>query len=241
MMTMIGPFSLMNLIEFTLRWLHLFFGVIWIGHLYYFNFTQGTFLNAQDVDASAKSALRIKLLPVALWWFRWGAMWTMVTGVLYWGLKGHSFGSFTALLSSSYGTAITVGGIFGITMWANVWHVIWPKQRIVIQNATQVAAGQPPMPNAADAGMRANVASRTNTLLSIPMLFFMGAASHLPLPIHPESNLTLFWILFAVLWAAIEGNAIKGKTFQFMTTVKQVITSGFILAFLILALLLIAI
>jgi len=225
------------LVEFTLRWLHLFFGVLWIGHLYYFNFTQGSFLNAQDVDNSAKSALRMKLLPTALWWFRWGAMWTFVTGLLYWMLKGHTYGSMVTYLTSSYGLTITVGAIFGITMWYNVWFVIWPKQKIVIENATQVAAGKPANPAAADAGARANVASRTNTLLSIPMLFFMGAASHLPVPVKGDSNM-VFWILFLLIWAAIEFNALKGKTYQIMTTVKQVITSGFILTLILVGILL---
>ena len=223
------------LVEFALRWMHLFFGVIWIGHLYYFNFTQGSFLNAQDVDNSAKSALRMKLLPVALWWFRWGAMWTLVTGLAYWSYKGHSFGSMAAYLNSSYGILITVGAVLGITMWANVWFVIWPNQKVVIENATLVAAGKPALPQAADAGARANVASRTNTLFSIPMLFFMGAASHFPLPVKSESNLTLFWMLFAILFAAIEFNALKGKTYKVMTTVQQVITSGFVLTAIIFA------
>jgi len=228
-------------IEFALRWLHFFFGVIWIGHLYYFNFTQGTFLNAQDVENSAKSALRIKLLPVALWWFRWGAMWTFVTGLAYWSYKGHSMGSMVTFLNSSYGLLITIGAILGITMWYNVWFVIWPKQKIVIQNATQVAAGQAALPNAADAAARANVASRTNTLFSIPMLFFMAGASHFPLPVKAESNFLLFWILFFVLWAAIEFNALKGKTHKIMTTVQQVITSGFVLTGIIFLFLLFAI
>jgi uncharacterized membrane protein len=217
------------LFEFVLRWLHLIFGVIWIGHLYYFNFTQGAFLNAQDVDNSAKSALRIKLLPTALWWFRWGAMWTFVTGLTYWLWKSHSFGSMSTFLGSSYGLAITVGGLFGTTMWYNVWFVIWPKQKIVIENAKNTAAGQAANPAAADAGARAQVASRTNTLLSIPMLFFMGAASHLPIPINESSNLMMFWLLLGITWAVIEYNALKGKTYQVMTTVKQVITSGFVL------------
>lgn len=233
--------NFLNLIEFALRWMHLFFGVIWIGHLYYFNFTQGSFMNSTEVDNSAKSAVRLKLLPVALWWFRWGAMWTFVTGVAYWGHKGHSFGSMMNYLNSSYGLLITAGAVLGITMWANVWFVIWPKQKIVIENATLVAAGKPALPNAADSAARANVASRTNTLLSISMLFFMGAASHLPLPVKAESNLTLFWILFGLLWAAIEFNALKGKTYQFMTTVKQVITSGFVLAAIFFAFLVVSI
>jgi len=240
-MEIFSTVSPMVFVEFILRWLHFFFGITWIGHLYYFNFTQGTFLNAQDVDNSAKSALRIKLLPVALWWFRMGAMITFLTGVAYWSLKGHTYGSMMGYLTSSYGVTISIGALLGITMWYNVWFVIWPKQKVVIQNATQVAAGQAALPQAADCAARANVASRTNTLLSIPMLFFMGAASHLPFPIGEASNLKMFWILFFILWAAIEYNALKGKTYKIMTTVQQVITSGFVLTGIIFALLAISI
>jgi uncharacterized membrane protein len=218
--------SFLTVFEFALRWLHLFFGVMWIGHLYYFNFTQGAFMNAQDVDASAKAAVRTRLLPAALYYFRWGAMWTFVTGVLYWGHKAHGFGGFANYLTSSYGLVITIGAVLGITMWANVWFVIWPCQKIVIENANRVAKGESALPNAADAAARANVGSRTNTLFSIPMLFMMGAASHLPLAVTESSNLTAFWIGFFVLYAGLQGNALKGKTYKIMTTIPQVVTSG---------------
>ena len=218
--------SIPTLLEFVLRWLHVFFGVMWIGHLYYFNFTQGTFLNDAGVEASAKTTLRIKLLPVALYYFRWGAMWTFVTGLLYLGHKFHTYPSFSDFVNSSYGFWISMGTIFGTTMFLNVWLVIWPNQKIVIENATRTSKGESALPTAADAGARANVASRTNTMLSIPMLFFMGAASHLPVNIMDTSKTMIFWIIFFVLWAAIEFNAIKGKTYKLMTTVRQVTHSG---------------
>lgn len=225
------------IVEMVLRWLHLFFGVMWIGLLYYFNFVQGVYLGNTEVDNAAKSALRMKLLPVALYYFRWGAMWTLVTGVLYWAHKGHTFGTMAAYLTSSYGLIITIGAVLGITMWANVWFVIWPNQKVVIENANRVAKGESALPNAADSAARANVASRTNTMFSIPLLFLMGGASHLPLAVNENSNLTGFWVAFFVLWAIIEGNALKGKTYKIMTTVKQVITSGFVLAGIIFGLL----
>src|SRR5690606_8521004 len=67
-------------LHFIFKWLHVFFGILWIGHLYYFNFTQGAFF--AQTDASTKSQAVQKLVPVALWWFRWGAMWTLVTGLI---------------------------------------------------------------------------------------------------------------------------------------------------------------
>jgi uncharacterized membrane protein len=227
---MLESFSFITIVEFFLRWFHLLFGVMWIGHLYYFNMTQGAFLNSTEVDNSAKLAVRSKLLPVALWWFRHGAMWTVITGVLYWGLKAHLSGNFGMFLQSSSGWMITAGAILGLTMWYNVWFVIWPKQKIVIKNAEGVSKGQPPIAEAAAAGARANVASRTNTLWSIPMLLFMGASSHLPLPVTSTTNSCIFWIGFAILWIAIEYKALRGQTGKLLTTVKQVITNGFILS-----------
>src|SRR6478752_5143297 len=88
-----------------LRWFHLFFGVIWIGLLYYFNFVQGSFF--AETDAATKSNAIQKLVPRALWWFRWGAMFTLITGVAYLATKGRlgGFGIFT----TSYGSAILTG------------------------------------------------------------------------------------------------------------------------------------
>lgn len=219
-------------IFFILKWLHLFFGIIWIGHLYYFNFTQGSAM--AQADAATKSGITTKLLPIALWWFRWGAMWTMLTGLVLLGLKGHSSG--LEVYSSGWGVAILIGTTMGLTMWANVWFIIWPNQQIVMASAAKVAAGGTADPQAAIVAPKALLASRTNVLFSIPMLFFMGSASHLPLPITPESNLMMASIILAVLWLVIEANAIKGKI-MFMQTVKGVITGGFVLIALIYAIL----
>ena len=211
-------------ISFILKWLHLFFGLLWIGHLYYFNFTQGSAM--AQADAATKSGITTKLLPIALWWFRWGAMWTMLTGIILLGIKGHVSGM--EVYTSGWGIAILIGVTMGLTMWANVWFIIWPNQQIVMASATQVAAGGAANPQAAIVAPKVLLASRTNVLFSIPMLFFMGSASHLPLPVTPESNLCAVTAVLGVLWLLIEANAIKGKI-HFMQTVKGVMTGGFVL------------
>jgi uncharacterized membrane protein len=206
---------------FTFKWLHFFFGIMWIGHLYYFNFTQGTFM--AGADAPTKSAATQKLVPIALYWFRWGAMWTFVSGLCM--LATAQWVGYN--LHGDWGIKILTGAIYGIIMWANVWFIIWPKQKVIIASATQVAGGGQPIPEAAKYAPQATLASRTNTLMSIPMLFFMGAASHLPINIDTSKAPTYF-IAFIILAGALEFNAIKGKLGP-MTTVKGVITCGFVL------------
>ncbi len=210
---------------FLLRWLHLFFGVMWIGLLYYFNFVQGSFF--AETDPATKSNAIQKLVPRALWWFRWAAMFTMLSGLTYLASKGHRDGF--EIFLTSWGVAILTGSALGLFMWANVWFVIWPNQKIVIASATQAAAGGKALPEAAAAGARAGVASRTNTMFSIPMLFFMGAASHLPMAVNPNANLWILVGVFAVIFGLLEANALKGKTGP-MTTIQGVISCGFGLA-----------
>ena len=223
-MAFISQLVSMDGIAFIARWLHFFFGVMWIGHLYYFNFTQGTAV--AQMDAGGKSGVTNKLLPVALYWFRWGAMWTLVSGLVLLAIAGHRGGA--EVFSGGWGVSILIGGILGITMWANVWFVIWPRQQIVMASAAKVAAGGQADPQAAIVAPQALLASRTNTMFSIPMLFFMGSASHLPAPVTPESNLTLLWAVLAVLLLALQANAIKGKLGP-LQTVKGVIAGGFAL------------
>jgi uncharacterized membrane protein len=215
-----------EIVGFIARWLHVFFGIIWIGHLYYLNFVQGSFM--AEADAATKSNVLTKLLPRVLWWFRWGAMWTMVTGVTMLGIYGKQYWNPEAGWTGT-GLMIMVGSLFALTMWANVWFIIWPNQKIVIASATQVAAGGAALPQAAASAAKALLASRTNTLFSIPMLFYMLSARHLGLAVTPESNTTAFWAVILILWAAIEANAIKGKLGP-LQTVKGVITAGFVLS-----------
>lgn len=219
-------------ISFILKWLHLFFGLLWIGHLYYFNFTQGAAM--AQADAPTKSGITTKVLPIALWWFRWGAMWTMLTGVVLLLIKGHQGGM--AVYSTPWGISILIGVVMGLTMWANVWFIIWPHQQVIIASANQVATGGTANPQAAVVAPKALLASRTNVLFSIPLLFFMESANHLNLPVTPESNLLAVTLVLGVLWALIEGNAIKGKI-GFMQTVKGVMTGGFVLTAVIYAVL----
>ena len=210
---------------FLLRWIHFLAGITWIGLLYYFNFVQTPFF--AETEAPVRSGAIQKLVPRALWWFRYGALFTFLSGLLIilhrWGQGG--------FFASSYGWAILLGGLLGTLMFLNVWGVIWPNQKVVIQNAIDTAAGRPANPAAAGAGARAGLASRTNTLLSIPMLFFMGAASHLTLPV-PRNGLA-FWVVALAILLVVEINALKGTPGQGaakpLATVKGTIWAGFIL------------
>lgn len=210
-------------IYFLAKWLHFFFGVMWIGHLYYFNFTQGTAI-AQVEPANIRPNVLSKFLPVALYWFRWGAMWTFVSGLVMISLRRESFHTM-----DNWAQVILVGASFGTLMWANVWFVIWPNQKVVIQSNTQLASGGAALPEAAACGARALVASRVNTLFSIPMLFFMGAARNLPIQMMPESPYMIFWVVFLALLVGLELFALKAKDPGPLKTVKSVIAAGFIL------------
>lgn len=215
--------------HFLLRWLHLFFGIVWIGLLYYFNFVQGAFM-AETTEATAKSQVLQKLLPRAMWWFRWGAMWTFVTGFLMIMIRSHvdMSASGAAVFSTPYWINILTGGLLATLMFLNVWLIIWPKQKVVIANAQATAGGAAANPAAAPSAARALVASRTNTLFSIPMMFFMVGANHLGYAVNEGSNVMLYWIVALVMIGAIEANAIFGKTGP-ITTIKGVVTSGFVL------------
>ena len=153
--------------EMLLRFGHLLAGITWIGLLYYFNFVQGEYF--KEADGGAKSDAIQKLVPRALWWFRWGAMITVLTGLGIMGLRGGT-GSLD----------IYIGALLGVIMFTNVWLIIWPNQKIVIASATQVANGGQALPEAAGALATAGLASRTNALFSIPMLYFMCASTHFP-------------------------------------------------------------
>jgi len=210
---------------FLLRWIHFFAGITWIGLLYYFNFVQTPFF--AETEAPVRSGAIQKLVPRALWWFRYGALFTFLSGLLIilhrWGQGG--------FFAGSYGWAILLGGLLGTLMFLNVWGVIWPNQKVVIQNAIDTGAGRPANPAAAGAGARAGLASRTNTLLSIPMLFYMGAASHLTLPV-PRNGLA-FWVVALAIMLVIEINALKGTPGQGaakpLATVKGTLWAGFFL------------
>jgi uncharacterized membrane protein len=218
---------------FLLRWIHFLAGITWIGILYYFNFVQTPFF--AETEPPVRSGAVQKLVPRALWWFRWGAMVTFLSGWLYLLHRMGQFGGVREFFATSYGWAIVLGGTLGSFMWANVWFVIWPKQKIVIQNAIATAAGQPANPAAAPAGARAGIASRTNVVFSIPMLFYMGAASHLPDLAENFSRgpKIAMAVISAVIILLIEANALWGTpgkgAVKPLATVNGTVWAGFIL------------
>ena len=221
----------MEVYLFFLRWIHFLAGITWIGLLYYFNFVQTPFF--AETEAPVRSGAIQKLVPRALWWFRWGAMVTFLAGGLIYIHKWVEIGG--AFFNSSYGLTITLGGLLGTIMLLNVWLVIWPNQKVVIASATQVAQGGQALPQAAASGRRAALTSRTNTVFSIPMLFYMGASTHYPSLARETSSasLTWFWIVSLVIIAALELNALagsQGATKKPLDSVSGALWSGFILA-----------
>lgn len=213
---------------FLLRWTHFLAGIVWIGLLYYFNFVQVPFFG--ETEGPVRSGAIQKLVPRALWWFRWGAMFTFFSG---WLIVLHRMGQ-GGFFAGSYGWAILLGGLLGSIMWANVWFVIWPNQKVVIASATQVAQGGQAIPDAAARGQRSGIASRTNTLFSIPMLFYMGAARHFTLfeSVTRGQKVTMA-ILCAAIILAIQMNALigtTGPTKKPLSTIKGTLWAGFILA-----------
>ncbi len=143
------------------RWGHFLAGITWIGILYYFNFIQVPFLKNASAETKAELFAEGGLVRNALWWFRWGAMLTLIFGL-----------SLYAQLGAGAGWDIRIGAALGIIMWFNVWFIIWPAQKKVLGIVDATADEK------AAAGKKALIASRTNTILSIPMLFFMAASAH---------------------------------------------------------------
>ncbi|HAU69211.1 MAG TPA: antitermination protein NusG [Gammaproteobacteria bacterium] len=170
--------------------------------LYYFNFVQGGYFKAATPEGLADA--KAKLAPSALWWFRWGAMFTFLTGLYLL----HTLGG--TLIANDY---IMVGALLGTFMFLNVWLVIWPAQKI----ALGMVEGDGPA-----AGAKALLASRTNTLFSFPMAYFMLASAHKKQYADGLDN--GLYIALAVV-VILEINALMGKQGP-MASVKGVIHSG---------------
>jgi uncharacterized membrane protein len=163
-------------IEFLVRYAHIISGITWIGLLYYFNFVQTPAF--AEFEGGPRNEAFAKLVPRAMWWFRWGAAATLGFGLLLFGLEaGGDFALFDDMKAIQT-MSILSGMLFGIIMFSNVWMVIWPAQKRAIANAKNVLAGQEADATLPPVMRKAAVASRTNTFLSIPMLFFMVATSH---------------------------------------------------------------
>jgi uncharacterized membrane protein len=152
-----------------LRWTHFLAGIVWIGLLYFFNLINAAFL--KSLDGPTKNIVIPKLMPAALNWFRHGATITVLAGIVLYLYLFHRGGTGAI--------ALGIGGLLGIIMMANVHAVIWPNQRKIIAAVTAAAQGTPAPPEMAQWGRTALLASRINFMLSIPMLLFMGAGSHL--------------------------------------------------------------
>lgn len=206
-------------IEFIFRWAHVVVGILWIGLLYYFNFVQTEYFKEAKADAR-KDAVQ-KLVPRALFYFRWAAMLTFLTGVVLLLALAHRTGNFQL---GNLSLDITLGALMGTIMMLNVWLVIWPNQKKVIAGA----------PDAAEAAPKAAIASRTNTLLSLPMLYFMMASAH-----NVQGSLFSYnavegvagvsytaLLLSLLLIAAIETNAVVTRKMGPMASVVGVMHSS---------------
>jgi uncharacterized membrane protein len=186
---------------------HILAGIAWIGLLYFFNFVQVP-AYAQLSDGARSEALR-KVTFRALWWFRWAAVATVIFGLLIISVQEMEDGAYWAGQS---GTAILTGILFGLTMFLNVWGVIWPNQKIVIGNAENVANGGEANPDAPAAAKKAARASRCNTFFSFTMLWFMVFAAHGGAFWGAEGTVVggtaVYWVFILILWAFVEASAL---------------------------------
>jgi len=176
---MVGGYSLSAILvgggfwAFVLRWLHVLFGVLWIGLLYYFNLVQMPMM--PKIPDEQKPAVSKFIAPEALWHFRWAAMGTMATGLILAFLNGYLLDALTLGATQGFQapstTLIGIGMWLGLIMWFNVWFVIWPNQ----QKALNIDGKFPDLTKEqkAEAARTAMLFSRTNFMLSVPMLFCM--------------------------------------------------------------------
>ena len=199
------------LLDVLLRYAHIVFGVAWIGLRYYYNFVQTEYV--KEADDGAKADVMAKLAPRALWWFRWAALFTFLTGlIMLWWVSSQQ----------RFNLGIALGALMGTIMMLNVWGIIWPNQKIMIG----LTDGDKTV-----AGPKAALASRTNTLLSLPMLYFMVASIHglaASGGVWASVSTTALIIGLAII-VVIEANAIWGKMLGLIQSVRGVITSSIIL------------
>ena len=157
---------------FAFRWLHVLSAIMWIGHLWYFNFTQTPTM--PKIPTELRPGVVRYILPEALFWFRWGAMATIVPGLILAYLNGYLLNAIKLGIGdhNAHVTAIGFGMWLGTIMWFNVWFIIWPNQKKVL-GITSATADE------VNAARRvAGLASRVNTMLSIPMIYAMVGAGH---------------------------------------------------------------
>ncbi len=164
------------------RWTHVLSGIMWIGHLYYFNFTQ--IPNAPKIPEEHRGPSIGKVIaPAALYWFRWGAMATLITGLALAWNQGYLLQALTLGAADDPAFAVAkhifigIGMWLAIIMWFNVWFIIWPNQQKALNIGDRYAG--PDSAAKAQAAKTAMLFSRTNTFLSVPMLVAMTGASTL--------------------------------------------------------------
>jgi len=189
------------------RWLHIVAGITWIGHLYFFNFVNLPFQGGLEKELKPK--VNPPLVLRALYFFRWGAMWTLLFGIalfglIYWPMGGNLFTPEGRM--SERGMWVLFGGLLGTIMWFNVWFVIWPRQQKILG----AMLGGPAAP--AEAAPQAALASKINTYLSGPMLWGMIAASHITVWPMKVATLGLSLILAGGLIHGLYSISRKVKT-----------------------------
>ena len=197
-------------VHLIVRWLHVIAGITWIGHLYFFNFVNVPLQGS--LDDATKKAVNPQLMPRALWWFRWGAMITLLAGLTlfvltYFYTPGAGFGP-TSLLMDADGMTdramwILFGMLLGTIMWFNVWFIIWPTQK-------KLLTGKVPADQVPAARKKALLTSRINSYLSGPMLFGMLAPAH-----YGTMNAGTFVIAVVLgllaVWFSIKSSSQVGK------------------------------
>lgn len=206
------------------RWVHILAGITWIGLLYYFNFVQVPFF--AEIEPDVRTTAIRKLVPRALAWFRYSAALTFFAGLSILLIRMAQIGweNWDDVLTQPYplGIPILSGMILATFMFLNVWGVIWPNQKVVIASAEKAAAGGEPNPKAADAGRRGLLASRTNVVFSIPMLFFMATSSHLPLySAATTGEKVLYAVIAGAVVLVVELNALMGLTGTFKKPLEK--------------------
>src|SRR3989338_674038 len=197
-------------IHLIVRWLHVIAGITWIGHLYFFNFVNVPLQGS--LDDATKKAVNPQLMPRVLWWFRWGAMITLLAGLAlfvltYFYTPGAGFGA-TSLLMDADGITdramwILFGMLLGVIMWFNVWFIIWPTQK-------RLLTGKVPADQIAAARKKALLTSRINSFLSGPMLFGMLAPAHYGAMSFSSLALAIGLGVLAI-WFSIKSSSQVGK------------------------------
>jgi uncharacterized membrane protein len=200
--------------QIMFRWLHIVAGITWIGLLYFFNVVQVPAYAEFELPPNESTGGRARLIALdkvtrkALWWFRWAAVGTFLTGIIIVGLTKEYFSRSPGWSNA----AILTGMLLGTIMLLNVWGVIWRNQKVVLANAANVLVGGEPNPAAAAAGRKALMASRQNTIFSVSMVWFMVLRGHGAIA-YGLNNLgagkgATYWIITLLIIAVLEVNCL---------------------------------